>query len=156
NARPHGWRGCWSRSTAPRASSAPGGRGRARSSARSVPRAPVVSLDVVRGELGRPGGHRVRIDRVRAGVVVLDGALAVGQLVAAVEGPKTEALQLLQDAHAGNGTPVMRRGRGRVRGGAQGNVPTRAGAASLRLLRARAPRRSPLPPGLVTPSATRP
>jgi len=62
-----------------------------------VPRAPVVRLDVVRRELRRPTRERVRVDHLRARVVVLDRPLARGQLIAAVERSCAKALQLLED-----------------------------------------------------------
>ena len=98
NGRRHGWRACWSRWTPPRASSAAGGRGRRLSSPRSVPRAAVVRLDVARGcpWIGVADGSHPAAGR-RQRVDVLDAALGLDGVVAAVERPRPQLLEPSQD-----------------------------------------------------------
>src|SRR5919109_4495930 len=76
----------------------PGGRA-AFSRWGSVPREPVVRLDVVRREAGGARCHGVGIDGRCESVGVLDGPLALAEPIAAVEGQEPDPLQLLKEPH---------------------------------------------------------
>src|SRR5919109_2179553 len=85
----------------------PGGRA-AFSRWGSVPREPVVRLDVVRREAGGARCHGVGIYGRCESVGVLDGPLALAELIAAVEGPEGDPPQPLEDAHGREPTPIRR------------------------------------------------